>query len=68
MNNNLSVIRQEGFKALNRELGAVGTVIFIRQFENGYGDYTKEREAKLKDVTIDDIIESIQRRKSSNET
>lgn len=63
MNNNLSAIRQDGFKALTGKLGAVGTIIFIRQFEAGYGNYTEERETKLKDITIDEIVTSIKKRK-----
>jgi hypothetical protein len=63
MNSNLSVIRQEGFKALLKELGVAGTAVFIRQFENGYGNYTDEREQHLKDITLDDIVASIQERK-----
>ncbi|MDR1194148.1 MAG: hypothetical protein LBK98_08315 [Peptococcaceae bacterium] len=63
MINNLALLRQEGLKALNNKLGAAGTVIFIRQFENGYGDYTNEREIKLKDVTLNDIVSSIRKRK-----
>ena len=63
MNSNLSVIRQDGFRALTKELGATGTVLFIRQFENGYGNYTEEREELLKNVTIEDIVASIQERK-----
>ena len=65
MNNNPVLIRQEGLKALHRSLGAVGTAIFIRQFENGYGDYTEERENKLKDITIDNIVSSIRKRKEN---
>jgi len=64
MNSNLSVIRQQGFNALLRELGSAGTVLFIRQFENGYGNYTEEREELLKDVTLDDVVASIQARKA----
>ena len=67
MINNLALIRQEGLKALSNKLGAAGTVIFIRQFESGYGDYTDERKNKLKDITLDDIISSIQKRKNLNE-
>ena len=67
MNSNLSVIRQAGFKALTKELGATGTVLFIRQFENGYGNYTEERGEMLKDVTLDDIVTSIQERKKANQ-
>ena len=65
MNNDLSVIREKGFKALTKELGASGMAIFIRQFESGKGDYTAEREETLKDISIDDIIASIKKRKES---
>jgi hypothetical protein len=60
----LSVIREKGFKALTKELGASGMAIFMRQFENGSGNYTEEREELLKDITIDDIVASIKSRKS----
>ena len=64
MNNNLSLIRQAGFRALTKELGAAGTVLFMRQFENGYGNYTEEREDIIKDLTLEDIVCSIQERKN----
>ena len=32
-------------------------------FENGTGDYTKEREEELKNISFDDIISSIKKRK-----
>ena len=64
MINDLKVIREKGFKALTKELGASGMAVFIRQFENGSGDYTKEREETLKDISIDDIVLSIKKRKN----
>ena len=64
MNTDLKEIRQKGLDVLTRELGATATVRFLRQFENGYGDYTEEREALLEDVTIDDITASIAKRKN----
>jgi hypothetical protein len=66
MISNLALIRQEGLKALNSRLGTAGTVVFMRQFESGYGDYTEERENKLKDITLDDIISSIRKRKGED--
>jgi hypothetical protein len=63
MISNVSVIREKGLKALTKELGAPGMAIFIRQFENGSGDYTKERENDLKNISIDDIVLSIKKRK-----
>ena len=65
MISDLNVIRTKGFRALKNELGASGMAIFIRQFENGKGDYTAEREETLKDVSIDDIVSSIKRRKAN---
>ena len=66
MISNLSVIREKGFKALTKELGGSGMAIFIRQFEKGDGDYTKEREEALKDISIDDIVLSIKKESSIN--
>lgn len=63
MTNDLTTIRERGFSALTKELGASGMAIFIRQFEKGSGNYTEERAELLKDVTIDDIVSSIERRK-----
>ena len=37
--------------------------IFIRQFENGSGNYTEEREETLKGISIDDIVLSIKKKK-----
>jgi len=45
---------------LTRKLGAVDSVRFLRQFEDGSGDYTQER---VQDNTIDEIAENIYKRK-----
>jgi hypothetical protein len=44
---NISVIRNDGYRALINELGAAGTVLFLRQFEGGHGNYTEERRTIL---------------------
>ncbi len=44
-------------------LGAAGAVNFLRQFEGGSGDYTREREKLLDGITIDEIAARIQERK-----
>jgi len=66
MNNNAAIdfrnpntVRKLGMKALNKELGVVGTVYFIRQFGTGAGDYTTERDVLLKDITMDDISKGV---------
>ena len=39
-------IRRQGLEALARELGPVGMVRFLQLFENGSGDYVKERHER----------------------
>ena len=63
MTYDLSEIREKGFNALKKELGSSGMAIFIRQFENGRGNYTEERDELFKDLTIDDIVADIKKRK-----
>ena len=67
MNANLNTIREEGFRVLVDALGTAGTVKFMKQFENGHGNYTDEREKIFEGVTIDEIVERIQKRKQSPE-
>ncbi len=52
----LNTIRRMGIEALTEKLGPVGMVEFIRQFDSGYGDYTKERHEWLDDLDIDTIV------------
>jgi len=59
---NLSAIRSEGYRALTRELGAAGAVVFMRQFENGSGNYTEERRAAMDENSVDQIAERIRKR------
>lgn len=41
----LEQIRAAGLSALQRELGVVGMIRFLQQFESGSGDYAEERQA-----------------------
>ncbi|GHV33654.1 hypothetical protein AGMMS4952_25750 [Spirochaetia bacterium] len=52
--NNLMEIRKTGLQALKEALGPVGMVRFIQQYENGYGDYTKEKY-QHPDLTVEEI-------------
>jgi hypothetical protein len=52
--NNLMEIRKIGLQALKEALGPVGMVRFIQQYENGYGDYTKEKYQQP-DMPVDEI-------------
>lgn len=48
----LEEIREEGIRALITQLGPVGMVRFLQQFETGRGDYTAERGQWLGDPDI----------------
>lgn len=52
----LGTIRRMGIEALTEKLGSVGMVEFIRQFDSGYGDYTKERHQWLDNLDIEAIV------------
>ena len=66
MNNSmhdLSTIRKRGIEALTEKLGSVGMVEFIRQFDSGYGDYTRERREWLDDSDVQSIGKQIKAKK-----
>ena len=48
-------LHKAGIKALSKELGPLGMVLFMRHYDNGYGDHTAEREELLKGFTIEDF-------------
>jgi hypothetical protein len=57
-------LNRKGFKALVDALGYADAIRFIRQFDNGSGDYTKERHQWLDQLTLEDIWADIQHRQS----
>ena len=56
----LREITHQAIGLLFKEMGVVNTVRFLNQFTTGYGDYTEEREDRLKDLTLDDILSAMQ--------
>jgi len=60
-------IRMEGWKALTERLGASGAMRFMMQYDPGYGDYSKERHELFDSLTMDDLLEAIERRTTSAE-
>jgi hypothetical protein len=62
----LKEIEKTGLNVLARELGPVGVVRFLQLFETGYGNYTEEREAWLKEQSVDDIVARIQKRRTAS--
>ena len=52
-------VRILGLQAVQRELGIVGLIRFMQQFEQGEGDYTHDREAWPADYTVDTLAAAI---------
>lgn len=48
-------LNQKGFEALIAALGYADAVRFIKQFDTGRGDYTRERYQWLDVLSLDDI-------------
>ena len=57
----LSEITRDAIDLLSKEMGIVDTVRFLNQFTTGYGDYTKERDALFKDLTLDEILATMKK-------
>lgn len=53
-------IRVAGNAALSRELGVVGMIHFMQQFEMGQGDYSKDRHQWLDQYSVADIAKLVQ--------
>jgi hypothetical protein len=48
---------------LKRELGVDGLARFLRLHRSGSGDYTKDRMQWQGDLTVDQVLDSINRRR-----
>ena len=61
-------IRIAGMTALSRELGLVGMIRFMQQFEMGQGDYSRDRHNWLDQYTVDDIAKMVREKKAVYKT
>jgi hypothetical protein len=57
----LEQLRQRGIAVLAKELGPVGLVRFLQQYESGAGDYSAERHAWLPE-DVPAIVSAIRER------
>jgi hypothetical protein len=55
----MSEISRRATHILFKEMGVVDTVRFLNLFTIGQGDYTKEREKWLGDISLEDAISQI---------
>jgi hypothetical protein len=52
-------VRKAGIDALLKALGPVGMAVFLKQFELGEGNYTKEKQEIISGFTEEDIEQLI---------
>lgn len=52
-------IQAKGIEALLASLGPVGMVRFLQQTDQGWGDYTRDRQRWLGDQGVDQIVSRI---------
>ena len=62
-NRPLVEIYLQAIHLLYKELGVIDTVRFLRQFSQGYGNYTQEREEFFADKSLDEIVTEIEKRR-----
>lgn len=60
-------IRQQGMAALAKQLGPVGMIRFLQQFETGHGDYSVERHQWLSD-DLDAIARDLKQRETDEQS
>jgi hypothetical protein len=61
-------IRREGFDALVERLGPAGAIRFIQQYEQGSGDYTRDRGQWLDSITVEEAVDEMRRREGEEST
>ncbi len=63
----LEQIRISGLAALMHELGPVGMIRFLQQFETGYGDYSKDRHQWLDRWDMETLLEQVKQQQKPGE-
>jgi hypothetical protein len=54
-------INQQAISLLYKELGVVDAVRFLKQFTQGFGNYTQERDALFEKKSLDEIVSEIEK-------
>ena len=57
-------INQQAIHLLYKELGVIDAVRFLKQFSQGYGNYTQEREVLFGKNSLDEIVGEIEKRRN----
>jgi hypothetical protein len=58
-------INLQAINLLYKELGVVDAVRFLKQFSQGYGNYTQERDVLFANTSLDEIVSEIEKRRKT---
>ncbi len=58
-------INRQAIRLLYEELGVIDAVRFLKQFTQGYGNYTQERDSLFADMSLDEIVNQIEQRRKA---
>lgn len=59
-------LQRKGFQVLVDSLGIADAIRFIKLYDNGSGDYTKERHQWLDQFSMNDIVNDLQKFNDQN--
>ena len=62
----LAEINRQAFSTLVESLGYVNAVRFFKQFDMGTGDYTRDRQQRLGDVSLTELWSEIQQQQDAS--
>jgi hypothetical protein len=60
----VSEVNRKATHILFKQMGIVDTFKYLNQFTLGHGDYTKERETWLKDLSLEDIVSGVKAKRN----
>ena len=60
-------INQQAISLLYKELGVIDAVRFLKQFTQGYGNYTQEREEIFANKSLENIVNEIEKRRKTKQ-
>ncbi len=58
-------VNQQAISLLYKELGVIDAVRFLKQFTQGYGNYTLDRELIFANKSLDDVVNEIDKRRKT---
>ncbi len=63
----LAELNVVAIRILCREIGPVNTARFLTQFTSGFGNYTEERDALFREMTVAEIAAQIKRKRETGQ-